>query len=72
MGNPSVEVTEENREAAQVAKSKAMYAISEGMTLFLIIDIFNSMLLKKNIFNSMFFAFVCDCFSVFYDILYFR
>lgn len=45
MGNPSVEVTEENREAAQVAKSKAMDAISEGMTLFLIIDIFNSMLL---------------------------
>ncbi|KAG7942296.1 hypothetical protein I3843_16G095300 [Carya illinoinensis] len=30
MGNPSVEVTEENREAAQVAKSKAVVAISEG------------------------------------------
>ncbi|GMY24016.1 TPR repeat-containing thioredoxin TDX [Fagus crenata] len=30
MGNPSVEVTEENREAAQIAKSKAMDSISEG------------------------------------------
>lgn len=48
MGNPSVEVTEENREAAQVAKSKAMDAISEGMPLFLMTEIL----------NSMFFAFV--------------
>ncbi|KAL4633023.1 hypothetical protein ACB092_04G091200 [Castanea dentata] len=32
MGNPSIEVTEENREAAQNEKSKAMYAISEGKT----------------------------------------
>ncbi|XP_050255457.1 TPR repeat-containing thioredoxin TDX [Quercus robur] len=30
MGNPSIEVTEENREAAQLEKSKAMVAISEG------------------------------------------
>ncbi|XP_062159167.1 TPR repeat-containing thioredoxin TDX [Alnus glutinosa] len=30
MGNPSVEVTEENQEAAQIAKSKAMDAVSEG------------------------------------------
>lgn len=32
MGNPSIEVTEENREAAQIEKSKAMDAISEGKT----------------------------------------
>lgn len=32
MGDPSVEVTEENRDAAQTAKSKALDAISEGMT----------------------------------------
>ncbi|GAB2224556.1 hypothetical protein Droror1_Dr00005318 [Drosera rotundifolia] len=30
MGDPSVEVTDENREAAQEAKAKAMEAISEG------------------------------------------
>uniref|UniRef100_A0A804P5Q6 STI1 domain-containing protein n=2 Tax=Zea mays TaxID=4577 RepID=A0A804P5Q6_MAIZE len=30
MGNPSVEVTEENRDASQEAKGKAMEAISEG------------------------------------------
>ncbi|CAL5359907.1 unnamed protein product [Camellia sinensis] len=30
MGDPSVEVTEENRDAAQEAKAKAMEAISEG------------------------------------------
>nr|CAD1843559.1 unnamed protein product [Ananas comosus var. bracteatus] len=30
MGDPSVEVTEENREASQEAKAKAMEAISEG------------------------------------------
>ncbi|KAK9996656.1 hypothetical protein SO802_021342 [Lithocarpus litseifolius] len=30
MGDPSIEVTEENREAAQIEKSKAMDAISEG------------------------------------------
>lgn len=30
MGNPSIEVTEENREAAQIEKAKAMDAISEG------------------------------------------
>ncbi|KAM4114433.1 hypothetical protein ACJW30_04G068100 [Castanea mollissima] len=32
MGNPSIEVTEENREAAQIEKSKAMDAFSEGKT----------------------------------------
>lgn len=31
MGDPSVEVTEESRDAAQTAKGKAMEAISEGM-----------------------------------------
>jgi suppressor of tumorigenicity protein 13 len=36
MGNPSVEVTEENQEAAQIEKSKAMDAISEGMRSFFI------------------------------------
>lgn len=41
MGNPSIEVTEENREAAQIEKSKAMDAISEGMVSFVIINIFN-------------------------------
>lgn len=30
MGDPSIEVTEENRDAAQLSKSKAMDAISEG------------------------------------------
>ncbi|MQL41660.1 tetratricopeptide repeat protein, partial [Escherichia coli] len=30
MGDPSVEVTEESREASQSAKGKAMEAISEG------------------------------------------
>lgn len=30
MGDPSVEVTEESREASQLAKAKAMEAISEG------------------------------------------
>lgn len=33
MGDPSVEVTEEMQDAAQLAKSKAMDAISEGMAL---------------------------------------
>lgn len=40
MGNPSIEVTEENWEAAQIEKSKAMDAISEGMASFVIINIF--------------------------------
>lgn len=31
MGDSSTEVTEDQRDAAQVAKSKAMDAISEGM-----------------------------------------
>lgn len=31
MGDASVEVTDENRDAAQAAKSKAMEAISEGI-----------------------------------------
>lgn len=39
MGDPSVEVTEENREAAQIEKSKAVDAISEGMTSTLMIDL---------------------------------
>lgn len=33
MGDPSVEVTEEKRDAAQTEKSKALDAISEGMSL---------------------------------------
>lgn len=31
MGDQSIEVTDENREAAQIAKGTAMEAISEGM-----------------------------------------
>jgi suppressor of tumorigenicity protein 13 len=31
MGDPSVEVTEESRDAAQAAKAKAVEAISEGI-----------------------------------------
>lgn len=31
MGDPSAEVTEENQEAAQLSKAKAMEAIVEGM-----------------------------------------
>lgn len=34
MGDPSVEVTEENRDASQMAKIKAMDAISEGNISF--------------------------------------
>lgn len=34
MGNPSVEVTEEMQDAAQIEKSKALDAISEGMPPF--------------------------------------
>lgn len=30
MGDPSIDVTEENRDASQEAKSKAMEAMSEG------------------------------------------
>lgn len=30
MGDPSLEVTEENREASQEAKAQAMEALSEG------------------------------------------
>lgn len=33
MGDPSIEVTEENRDASQTAKAKAIEAISEGMAL---------------------------------------
>lgn len=33
MGDPSVEVTEEKRDAAQEAKSKAIDAMSEGMAM---------------------------------------
>lgn len=31
MGDPSIEVTDENREAAQTLKSKAMDSFHEGM-----------------------------------------
>lgn len=31
MGDQSIEVSEENRDAAQALKANAMYAISEGM-----------------------------------------
>jgi hypothetical protein len=34
MGDPSVEVTEENRDASQEAKGKAMEAMSEGTLVF--------------------------------------
>lgn len=33
MGDPSIDVTEENQDAAQILKSKAMEAISEGTLL---------------------------------------
>jgi suppressor of tumorigenicity protein 13 len=36
MGDSSVEVTEENRESSQLAKSKAMEAISEGNITFIV------------------------------------
>lgn len=31
MGDPTVEVTDESRDASQMAKGKAMEAISEGL-----------------------------------------
>ena len=34
MGDPSVEVTEESRDASQAAKIKAMEAISDGKARF--------------------------------------
>jgi len=34
MGDPSVEVTEEQRDAAQLAKSKAVDAISQGNSIY--------------------------------------
>lgn len=34
MGDPTIEVTDENRDAAQEAKIKAMEAISEGKLAF--------------------------------------
>lgn len=34
MGDPSLEVTDENRDASQEAKAKAMEAISEGIMHF--------------------------------------
>jgi hypothetical protein len=58
MGNPSVEVTEENQEAAQIEKSKAMDAISEGMRsffifyfIFFLIFIFNFIFFMIILFN---------------------
>lgn len=36
MGDPSIEVTEQNMDAAQISKSKAVDAISEGMSLVLL------------------------------------
>lgn len=36
MGDPSIEVTEENIDAAQISKSKAVDAISEGMSSVLL------------------------------------
>jgi hypothetical protein len=50
MGNPSVDVTEENQEAAQIEKSKAMDAISEGMRSFFIF-IFNFFFFMIILFN---------------------
>ena len=37
MGDPSIEVTEENRDASQEAKGKAMEAMSEGTMFSLIV-----------------------------------
>lgn len=34
MGDPTVEVTEENRDASQEAKAQAMEAISEGILIY--------------------------------------
>jgi len=34
MGDPSVEVSEENQDAAQMLKSKAVAAMDEGMFCF--------------------------------------
>lgn len=37
MGDPSVEVTEEDRDASQEAKAKGMEALSEGISFLFII-----------------------------------
>ena len=36
MGDPSIEVNEENRDAAQEAKRKAMEAVCEGILLLVL------------------------------------
>lgn len=36
MGDPSSEITEEKQDAAQVEKSKAMHAVTEGILLIII------------------------------------
>lgn len=40
MGDPTAEVTDEDRDAAQLEKSKAMEAISQGTHSFLILTFF--------------------------------
>ncbi|KAF8398961.1 hypothetical protein HHK36_014826 [Tetracentron sinense] len=41
MGDPSIEVTEENRDAAQLSKSKAMDAMSEGILFIPLREVYN-------------------------------
>ena len=42
MGDPTAEVTDEDRDAAQLEKGKAMEAISQGTHSFLILTFFFS------------------------------
>lgn len=49
MGNPSIEVNEENKEIAQMLKSSAMDAVLEGMFLnfYIFIYVFSFYFMKK-------------------------
>lgn len=49
MGDPSVEVTEEMRDAAQSEKSKAIDAISEGIAWLRVITFFHCHLIFLNV-----------------------
>lgn len=51
MGDSSVEVTEESRESSQLAKAKAMEAISEGN---IFCEVNNKMVITMWFFNSIF------------------
>jgi len=61
MGDPSIEVTEENMDAAQILKSKAVEAISEGMSSVLLglIYLFYWIALATFAKNTCYSRFVC-------------